>query len=253
MVHTPFKDHFSKQAAAYSGYRPGYPPQLFRYLASVAPGRERAWDCATGTGQAALGLAEHFREVIATDASARQIANAGYREGVVYEVAPAEHSGIAAGSVDLVTVAQALHWFEPEAFYREVKRVLRPGGVIAVWSYGQLRVSPAVDAVIGHLYEALVGPYWPPERRLVEEGYRSIPFPFAALEPPPFGMSARWSLAQLRGYLGTWSAVQRYKDAEGADPLQAVAEGLERAWGDTAGERTVVWPLALRVGVAAGG
>lgn len=246
-VNTHFKDHFSKQSAAYSGYRPGYPADLFRYLASTAPSLERAWDCATGTGQAAMGLADHFREVVATDASAKQIANAGRRDGIVYGVAPAERTAIASASVDLVVAAQALHWFDPEAFYGEVKRVLKSQGVIAVWSYGQLRVSPAVDAVIAHLYGDIVGPYWPPERRLVEEGYRSIPFPFEELQPPPFEMTARWPLERMMGYLGTWSAVQRYKDAEGADPLLSVEDGLMQAWGD--GERVVRWPLSLRIGV----
>lgn len=243
-----FDDHFSRQARGYAASRPGYPAQLFRYLAGIAPGRGRAWDCATGNGQAAVALAAHFNEVIATDASEQQLANAPPHERVDYRLAVAESTTIETRSVDLVTVAQALHWFDLDRFYREASRVLKPGGIMAAWSYAQLRISPAVDAVIAGLYGDIVGGYWPPQRRLVEEGYRSLAFPFRELPAPVFEMADRWPLDRLVAYLGSWSAVQRYKEANGADPVALIADRLQDAWGEAA-QRTVRWPLAVRAGV----
>jgi SAM-dependent methyltransferase len=242
-----FKDHFSGHAADYSRFRPEYPAALFAWLAAQTPARNRAWDCATGNGQAACALAPHFREVVATDASAQQLENARRCDGVRYAVAPAEASGLADHSVDLVTVAQALHWFDLDRFYAETRRVLRPGGVVAVWNYNLFRLDPAVDAIVDHFYAVTVGPYWPPERRLVENGYRELPFPFTVITAPPFEMASRWSLEHLFGYLGTWSSVRRYMEAHSSDPVAALRGDLSAAWGD-AGEREVRWPLALRVG-----
>ena len=179
-----FKDHFSAHASAYARYRPRYPEALFAYLASLCPAHDLAWDCATGNGQAARSLTEHFARVVATDASADQLAHAAPHEQITYHVAPAAQSPLASHSADLVTVAQALHWLDLDAFYAEVRRVLKPGGVLAVWTYGLLRINPAVDAVIQRLYTDIVGAYWPPERRHVEDGYRALAFPFDAIEPP---------------------------------------------------------------------
>jgi len=245
----PFKDHFSKQSPGYSSYRPGYPAELFDYLAAMAPSMERAWDCATGTGQAAAGLAQHFRKVIATDASATQIANAAPKAGVIFQVAAAEDTAIDPGSVDLVVVAQALHWFDRDAFYAELRRVLKPRGVIAVWCYNLLKVAPQIDAAINELYTEIVGAHWPPERQLVETGYATVDFPFYELSPPAFQMTANWSLEHLVGYLHTWSAVQRYKDTQGADPVKRVYHRLRQAWGDAELIRSTSWPLSLRVGL----
>jgi SAM-dependent methyltransferase len=242
-----FKDHFSGHAADYSRFRPEYPAALFAWLAALAPARDRAWDCATGNGQAACALAPHFRDVVATDASAQQLENARSCDGVRYTVAPAEASGLAEHSVDLITVAQALHWFDLERFYAEARRVLRPGGVVAVWNYNLFRLDPAVDAIVDRFYAETVGPYWPPERRLVENGYRELPFPFTVIAAAPFEMASRWSLEHLIGYLGTWSAVRRYREAHGCDPVAAILGELSAAWGD-AGEREVRWPLEMRVG-----
>ncbi|MCP4377042.1 MAG: class I SAM-dependent methyltransferase, partial [bacterium] len=206
-----FKDHFSDQSGDYLRYRPSYPGALFAFLAEIPPMQHRAWDCATGSGQAAHGLSTHFERVIATDASAAQIDSAVPAANVHYRVAPAEASGLPDRSVDLVTVAQALHWLDLERFYGEVRRVLKPGGLLAVWSYNLLRTDPAIDAEVDAFYSHTVGPYWPPERRLVESGYRDLPFPFPELDTPPFAMTARWRLEQLLGYLGTWSATKRYR------------------------------------------
>lgn len=241
-------DHFSAVAADYSRYRPGYPPELFAYLAPLPARRRLAWDCATGNGQAAVGLAEHFDRVVGTDLSAAQIAHAAAHPRVAYRVALAEAPALEAGSVDLVTVAQALHWLDTTRFFAEVERVLAPGGAVAAWCYNLLDVDPGVNAVIGRFYSRIVGRYWAPERRLLEAGYRTIPFPFAEVAPPAFAMQAEWRLADLTGYLGTWSATERYRALEGEDPLERIVADLTAAWGDPETPRTVRWPLNLRVG-----
>ncbi len=245
---TGYKDHFSRHAAEYTRYRPHYPRSLFAWLAAQTPRCERAWDCATGNGQAAQGLAEFFAEVIATDASEEQIAAAAPTAHVQYRVAPAERSGFDAHSVDLITVGQALHWFDVDAFYAEARRVLRDGGVLAVWCYGLLRIDDAVDAIVQRLHGGIVGPCWPSERRHVDNGYAELPFPFPVMAAPPFAMEAQWELKHLLGYLGTWSAVQRYRRQNGSDPLAQVADELAAAWGDATQLRPVQWPLHLRVG-----
>lgn len=244
-----FKDHFSRLAAQYSAFRPVYPPAIFDYLAQLCHERQSVWDCACGTGQAALALAERFAEVIATDASPQQVAAAPAHANVTYRVARAEESGIESNSVDLVTVAQALHWFDLDSFYGEAQRVLKPSGVLAVWTYGPLHVDgDGVDALFQEFYTDIVGPYWPPERRLVETGYRELAFPFAAVSPPPFNMEARWERAHLLGYLRTWSATARYVDDQGVDPVAVLEERLSPLWVDALSTRKVTWPLALRVG-----
>ena len=243
-----FRDHFSRIADAYRSARPTYPAALFELLADRVERRELAWDCATGNGQAAKGLAPWFDRVIATDGSSDQIARAEPVAGVEYRVAMAERCGLDDGSVDLVTVAQALHWLDHDAFYAEVRRVCRPGGMIAVWAYELATIAPAVDEVVHELYHDLLAGCWPPRRRFIEEGYRTIPFPFEDLELPPVEMSASWTFDELLAYLGTWSAVDRYRNDRGACPVEIVLERLRTAWGDTAAPRVVRWPLALRVG-----
>lgn len=244
-----FKDHFSRLSTAYSEYRPTYPPALFDYLAGLCAARGRAWDCACGNGQATLPLARHFDSVIATDASAQQIAAAAPSEKVSYRVARADDSGLASESVDLVTVAQALHWFDLDSFYREVRRVLKPSGVLAVWTYGGLHLDDQrTEDLIQEFYHDIVGPYWPPERAIVENGYRDLAFPFTELRPPMFNMEADWELDRLLGYLRTWSATSRYVDDRRIDPVIALAERLAGPWGDPARVRKVTWPLAIRVG-----
>jgi len=243
-----FKDHFSNQAADYARFRPRYPREMFEYLGTTAPGRKLAWDCATGNGQAAVELAEVFDRVIATDASEKQIANAQPHERVEYRVAPAEESSVESDSIDVVIVAQALHWFDLDRFYAEARRVLKPRGVLAASAYNLLRIEPAIDAIIDRYYHEVVGPFWPPERKLVEN-FGDLPFPFHEIEPPKIEMTTHWDLDHLIGCLQTWSSTQRFIAARGSDPVEQIIDQLRRAWGNAQQMRTVIWPLTLRVGV----
>jgi SAM-dependent methyltransferase len=243
-----FRDHFSRDSGSYAAFRPRYPAALFDWLAGVAPSTSLAWDCATGTGQAALGLAARFDRVVATDASEEQIGAAIPHPGVEYRVARAESSGLDSGTVDLVTVAQALHWLDLDAFYAEVQRVTRPGGVFAAWTYGESRVLPAVDQVVERFYRDTVGPCWPPERVHVERRYADLPFPFPRLELPALFIEADLTLDAYVGYLGTWSGTRRYIESGLGDPLPALRADLARGWGDPLQVRRVTWPLALLVG-----
>ncbi len=243
-----FRDHFSHDSAGYAAHRPGYPAALFAWLADRVDVRETAWDCATGSGQAAVGLAAHFERVVATDASAQQVASAVPHPRVEYRVAPAEASGLPAASVDLVTVAQAAHWFDLPRFYAEAQRVLKPGGLLAIWCYERLSIEPGPDAVIEPFYAGVLADYWPPERRHVETGYRDLPFPFAELPIPALAMTADWRLDQLMGYLATWSAVKRYREATGHDPLPELEARLREVWFFPDSPKRIRWPLVLRLG-----
>ena len=242
-----FKDHFSQHAGEYARHRPTYPDELFAYLASIAPDRALAWDCGTGNGQAARGLARYFSLIIATDASAEQIQNAFPDERVTYRVG-AEDAGPGPGSADLVTVAQALHWFDLDKFYEAAQLALKPGGVLAVWAYSLCRISPGVDHILDSFYFGTVGPYWPKERVLIDDGYRTIPFPFDEIQPPEFSIRLDWSLNDLLAYLRTWSPTKRFIAANGYDPVTLVEDNLVREWGNANEEKSVVWPLHIRVG-----
>ncbi|MBI2353785.1 MAG: class I SAM-dependent methyltransferase [Deltaproteobacteria bacterium] len=243
-----FKDHFSGHADAYTRYRPSYPPQMFAWLAGLTKGHDLAWDCGCGNGQAAVAIAPYYRLVIATDPSPQQIEHALPHEGVRYSVAPAEESGIAGATVDLIVVAQALHWFDFDRFYDEARRVARRDGVIAAFSYGEVRLDGPPDETVSRFYHEIIGPCWPPERRYVDEHYATIPFPFQEIVSPPFAMEIDWNLEHLMGYLGTWSAVKEYERRNGSDPLALIAGELRSAWGDPRQERRISWPLSIRVG-----
>jgi SAM-dependent methyltransferase len=244
-----FHDHFSSFSGRYADFRPNYPAALFDYLAALVGRTSLVWDCAAGNGQATVDLARRFDRVIATDASAEQIAAATRGEKIEYRVALAEQSGLSDGSVGLITVAQAVHWFKLENFWKEAKRVLAENGVIAVWTYGINEVEgDAVNELVQDFYSNTVGPYWPPERRLVEEGYRTISFPFERIDPPELRMETQWTLPQLIGYFSSWSATNRFIKATGRNPLEPLFESLSRVWGDVNKTRLVTWPLAMLVG-----
>jgi SAM-dependent methyltransferase len=240
-------EYFSMVAADYGRYRPRYPVRLFEEIARLAPSRNLVWDCATGSGQAAVALAEHFDRVIATDASAAQLARAMQHPRVRYRIATAESSGLPDTTIDAVTVAQALHWFDLDRFYAEANRVLCPDGLVAVWTYGKHTVDDGpLDALVQDYYENVVGPYWLPERVLVETGYSTIPFPFDEIEIPKIEMEMEWSAAELLGYLRTWSSTARFVEARGRDPVTELEGPVTRLWGPD--RRRVVWQLAVRFG-----
>jgi SAM-dependent methyltransferase len=210
--------------------------------------RRVVWDCGTGNGQAARDLARLFDRVIATDASARQIENAMPVSNVEYRVAKAESSGLDDQSVDATTVAQALHWFELEPFYAEVRRITVPGGIIAAWSYGSPSAGDDVEATLREFEDVQLASYWDARRRWVDEGYRTVPFPFEELPTPAFQLRMEWTLSQLGGYLRSWSAVAKFVQERGQDPVAPVLEQLGKHWGPPERTRMVTWPLALRVG-----
>jgi SAM-dependent methyltransferase len=241
------KDLFSQQAASYARYRPTFPPELYDWAASFGPGRELAVDVGTGNGQAARELGQRFARVVAVDPSEAQLANATPHPRVTYRRGEAEATGVDAGTVDLVTASQAFHWFDKARFFDECRRVLRPRGAVAVWCYALTHVTPEIDAVMMELYEGYLGAYWDPERRQVEKLYADAVFPagWQEIAAPPFAMRARWSLPDLVGYFGTWSALVKYKNQRGEDPLRVIVPKLEAAWG-AAGERDVTWPVGVR-------
>ncbi len=239
-------DHFSGHAADYAKFRPGYPAALFDWIAAQTPGHDLAWDCGCGNGQASVPMAERYRRVAATDFSAEQVAQATPHPRIDYRAVPAEASGLPDQCADVVTIAQALHWFDFDKFYAEVRRVVKPGGAIVAWTYQLLRAEPAIDAVLADFYTHTLGPHWPPERKWVDLAYRGMPFPFDEIATPQFEIRLQWSLADLLAYLGTWSATQRYRKAEGCDPLPELGERLAPTWGE--GWREIVWPVAIKAG-----
>ena len=243
------KELFSNQANDYARFRPSYPADLFRYLASLTKEHFCAWDCGTGNGQAAIALTRYYGRIVATDPSADQIAHARPHPKVEYRAASAEGPGIPSESIDLIVVAQALHWFDLDKFYAEVRRVAKAeGSVIAAWCYSLLEVTPAVDRVVNRYYRDVIGKYWEPERHLVEQGYRGISFPFREIEAPKFFMETDWVFDHLVGYLGTWSATQTAIRLEGINPLDTIRAELREAWGNIEAKRRVKWPLFVRIG-----
>jgi ubiquinone/menaquinone biosynthesis C-methylase UbiE len=246
MENLSFQDHFSTQAATYAKARPTYPPALFAELARLAPGQTLAWDAGTGSGQAAVALAKHFERVVATDPSAAQLAQAWAHPRVAYHQFAETAPLIGDASVDLVTVAQAAHWFDRPKFYSEVRRVLRPGGVVALWTYELCSITPEIDAAVLRFYRGTIGPYWPPERRHTETGYREFDFPFHEIPFARFAMEHIWSLADFVAYLRSWSAVVRFTEANRFEPVTALEAELAPLWGDM--PRLISWPLSGRLG-----
>ncbi len=242
-----FEDNFSRQADVYARYRPQYPAALYEWIASIAPGHDRVWDCGTGSGQAAIGLTAYFDQVIATDPSAQQIANAPPHPQIEYRVARAEESGLADHSVDAITVALALHWFDLDQFYTEVRRVLKPDGIIVAWTYYLPEIAPEIDRVIERYDAAILREYWSPRIQLLRDKYRSVPFPFHELAAPEFVIERHWTLVDLIGYLRSWSGTQAYRDAHDTDPIELIQADLTAAWGDVE-QRQIRWPLFIRAG-----
>ena len=223
-----FPDHFSGVASDYAAFRPQYPAALFDWLASVCQRCDAAWDCACGSGQASRALASHFDLVVGTDASPTQVAAAEATENNRFVVAVSEETPLADCAFDLVTVAQALHWFVGERFFEEVRRVVRPGGVFAAWTYGMPHiVDDAIEKVVHDFINVLLEPYWPPEIQMVLDGYASIDLPFEELQPPAFEMEVDWTLDRFLGFARTWSAVGRWVEERGGDPVLLLAAELE--------------------------
>jgi SAM-dependent methyltransferase len=243
-----FEDHFSVQAEAYARHRPRYPEALFAWLASVSPGDALAWDAGTGSGQVAVALAKHFDRVIASDASSEQLARALPHERVEYRHEPSGRASLDPASVDLITVGAAAHWFELDDFYREVRRVARPGAVIALFSYGPRDFADAIGPAVHRFQEEILDGYWPERIQLVHERYATLPFPFEELAVPPFTMTAEWNVAELLAFLETWSASQRYFQERGTRATDKIAPELTRMWGDPDTRRILHCPLFVRAG-----
>ncbi len=249
MTALTFRDHFSERAREYAAYRPRYPDALIDYIARLPDRRSLALDCGTGNGQAAVGLAERFDRVVATDRSQDQLRHAIAATNVEYRCAAAEDSGLPDASVDLITAAQALHWFDTAAFFDEARRALVPGGVIAVWGYGDPTIAePALHAIIHEFNRGFLEAYWPTERSLLLDRYATIEFPFDEIASPAFELHELWSFAELTGYLRSWSAVARYAAEHGRDPVVDLEKKIEKHWRNPVERCSVRWPLYLRVG-----
>ena len=242
--------YFKDQAKLYAEFRPDYPRELFEFLAAQVPQHALAWDCATGSGQAALGLAAHFDRVIATDASPDQLAHARPHPKIEYRVAAADATGLPAATVNAIAVTQALHWFNAEKFYQEVRRVAAPGAVLLVTVYNDVYLDDAaLSAILWNFGHHIVGPYWPAERKLLDNGYRDIPFPFEEIPAPALPLERQWNLHELAGYVRSWSATVRYIKALGADPVRQLGTDLAaKGWSDPKEKRRVRWDFTIKAG-----
>ena len=242
------RDLFSGQADVYAQYRPSYPDELFDYILSFVANKDTAWDCATGNGQAATRLANYFTTVHATDLSEAQLAKAVRKANILYQVAPAESTPFPDDTFDLVTIAQAYHWLNWKLFRDEATRVAKDGAVIAAWTYYTLLSDDApLQQLYTHFYNDIIKPYWDYERRYVDEQYQTVEFPFEILPSRPFHTELQWTRQQFKGYLESWSGVQRYIEANHTSPLSLIEKDLDRIWAD--GEtKTVTFPISLLLG-----
>lgn len=244
-----FKDNFSKQAEIYAKFRPAYPKELFEFLKRLTAEHKLAWDCGTGNGQSALKLADYYEKVYATDPSGEQIKNATTHDRIVYKVENAEApSSIEANSVDLITVAQAIHWFDFDKFYAQVKRVLKTNGIIAAWTYGLPAITKELDSIIKDFHDNVVGEFWLPENKLVEKEYSTIPFPFNTIKTPDFFIKKQITLSEISGLLRSWSATQKYIDKYNENPLVYLSQKLQEHWKSSKAEKEITWKLILKVG-----
>jgi SAM-dependent methyltransferase len=239
------KDRFSQHASEYAAFRPNYPPALYDFILLHTTGRDVAWDCACGNGQVALDLAPHFRKVEATDISQKQLDNAFRAPNIHYSIATAEQTEFSDKTFDLITVGQAIHWFQQANFFKEVSRVGKHGATIAYWGYALFRVSPAIDKIVDEFYGNVIGPYWDPERKMIDDHYQTIDFPFERIPSPALDFSFLWTLQALEGYITTWSAVQKYIAHRAHNPVPELISALGPLW--SGGECKVTFPLFVAV------
>lgn len=239
------KDNFSKQSDLYARFRPGYPKQLFDFLLPLVPDKESAWDCGTGNGQLAVILSKYFKEVYATDISAAQITKAKKKKNIFYSVENAEETTLPGNKFDLITVAQAIHWFDFENFYRQVNWVLKRGGIIAAIGYDVFKINKEIDLLINEFYRKTTGPYWDKERKYIDDHYSTIPFLFKEIDAPNFSMNYHWEFEQVIGYLNTWSAVQHYIRKNNENPVEKFSLELKKVWGNVL-KRKVSFPVFMR-------
>ncbi|GAA4312404.1 class I SAM-dependent methyltransferase [Nibribacter koreensis] len=241
------KDNFSRQASLYKKFRPTYPQSLYNFLLSLVPTRECAWDCGTGNGQVAVELAKHFTHIKATDISEKQLQQAPALVNIEYRLLPAEKTNFADNSFDLITVGQAAHWFNFEPFYGEVKRVGKANAILAIWGYGLLSITPAIDAIIRHFYTQVIGPYWDAERKHIDAAYATLPFPLEELPSFTGAIEQTWTVADLEGYLNTWSSVQAFIQKHGENPVDACMVEIRKVWKEEE-ELLVRFPVFSRIG-----
>jgi ubiquinone/menaquinone biosynthesis C-methylase UbiE len=241
------KDYFSKQAQDYAKYRPNYPVELFQYLSSLTNEHEIAWDCATGNGQAAIQLAKFYTKVIATDLSAKQIEHATQNDKVTFYQADCEHSGLADHSIDIITAAQAAHWFNMSLFEEECRRVIKPNGIVAFWMYNLFRINPEIDAIIDDYYWNILKGYWPEGRENIDQEYKNVNLNLERLNVPLFEMEKEWDFDQVIGYLSSWSSLQNYVKINNSNPIDIIKQSLAKAWGELDDTKEVSWPMKLKV------
>lgn len=240
-------EYFSSSSQDYARYRPRYPAEWFDWLASQCATRSLAWDCACGSGQATEELAKRFEKVIATDANAAQLQNAPALPNVEWKLASGESSGLASESVNLVTVAQALHWFDLGRFWPECWRVTKPGAIVAAWGYGIATLEhDSANRIFQDYYHGVLSDFWPKERRMVEVGYEGLEFPFEEIATPVFLMSQFGNAERIAGYCASWSATDRYRKATSHDPILELRDKLDKAMGSEPAE--IRWPFFSRVG-----
>jgi SAM-dependent methyltransferase len=240
------KDNFSTQAEVYAKYRPQYPDALFEYIMSFVPDKNLAWDCGTGNGQTAKELAKYFQQVYATDISSKQIEHAVKQVNIHYAIEPAEKTSIANNQVDLITVSQALHWFNFEKFYAEVKRVSKPTCIIAVWTYSLLKIDLITDALIHKYHFDTLQNYWDNERKYVDDGYNTVPFPFKIIDTPEFFIEVNWNTEDLEGYFNTWSALQKFIKENNYNPVPALMKEIKQHW-PASEVRKIIFPIHLKM------
>lgn len=240
------KDNFSNQASEYSKFRPTYPPELIEHIVSFTEKRETALDIATGNGQVAQKLSEYFETVYATDISEKQLLHAKQVLNVIYKKLPAEKTDFQDQQFDLITVAQAVHWFDFDQFYPEIYRILKPTGIFAIIGYGLFKTNPNTDKILENFYYNIVGPFWDSERKYLDENYQTIPFPLEELETLKFENKFIWTYEQLIGYLETWSAVEHYKAHNNQNPLDLIRKDLKTSWETS--KKEVTFPMILRLG-----